>query len=49
MAKACANDMVRLTFRLHDNNGEANVTFQRPNINTVYNGEYSLRWFGPIV
>ena len=24
-------------------------TFLRPNVNTVYNGENSLRYFGPIV
>ena len=24
-------------------------TFQRPNVNKVYKGEQSLRWFGPIV
>ena len=28
---------------------KSKATFQRPNINTVYKGEYSLRWFGPIV
>ena len=27
----------------------ANATFRRPNVNTVYNGEQSLRNFGPIV
>ena len=24
-------------------------SFFRPNVNTVYKGEFSLRWFGPIV
>ena len=25
------------------------ATFHRPNVNTVYNGKQSLRYFGPIV
>ena len=28
---------------------KSKATFQRPNINTVYKGEYSLRWFDPMV
>ena len=30
-------------------NSKSKATFERPNINTVYKGEYSRRWFGPIV
>ena len=32
-----------------NNNTKLNKTFHRPNVNTVYQGEYSLRSFGPIV
>ena len=28
---------------------KANATFHRPNVNSVYNGTQSLRYFGPIV
>ena len=28
---------------------KSKATYERPNINKVYKGEYSLRWFGPIV
>ena len=30
-------------------NPRSSATFRRPHINSVYNGEYSLRSFGPIV
>ena len=32
-----------------NNNTKLNKTFHRPNVNTVDQGEYSLRSFGPIV
>ena len=30
-------------------NNDLSNSFGRPNVNSVFNGEYSLRWFGPIV
>ena len=41
-------EIVRSLFNKNDNS-KSNKTFHRPNVNTVYLGEYSLRSFGPIV
>ena len=42
-------DFIRKLFCLVDTKTRSNASFRRPNINTVYNGERSLRYFGPIV
>ena len=38
------SDLFQLT-----SNSKVRKSFFRPNVNTVYRGEHSLRWFGPIV
>ena len=37
------------TLFCENTNPKSSASFRRPNVNTVYKGEYSLRSFGPIV
>ena len=37
------------TYSSNNNGTRSGDTFARPNVNSVYKGEYSLRSFGPIV
>ena len=51
MVKA-TNDLCPEMIKYHFSkrcSSKSKATFESPNINTVYKGEYSLRWFGPIV
>ena len=46
------NNLCPITFRTlfcENTNPKSSALFQRPNVNTVYKGDYSLRSFGPIV
>ena len=42
-------EILQSIFSQKTSHSSSNALFQRPNINTVHNGEESLRWFGPIV
>ena len=42
-------DFIKKLFCPIETKTRSNASFHRPNINTVYNGERSLRYFGPIV
>ena len=42
-------DFIKNLFFLANTCTRSNASFRRPNVNTVYNGELSLRNFGPIV
>ena len=42
-------EILQSIFSQKTSHSRSNALFQRPNINTVDNGEESLRWLGPIV
>ena len=48
VVKKIGPDIMRDLF-VFDLNTKSNKTFHRPNVNSVYNGENSVRYFGPIV
>ena len=48
VVKRIGPDIVRDIF-VFDINTKGDKTFHRPNVNSVYNGKNSVRYFGPIV
>ena len=42
-------EFIQNIFHQKNSTTRSKATFHRPNVNTVYNGEQSLRYFGPIV